>query len=77
MHYHSYYMYAFLWLQVEGNVLRITRTRMEDRDLYICTAENAAGTARGAAIVDVESTSLIHNKNGYIFEKYSLQVKKT
>ena len=54
MHHHSYYTSP--WLQVEGNVLRITRTRMEDRDLYICTAENAAGTARGAAIVDVEST---------------------
>ena len=57
MCYHSFY--TLPWLQVEGNVLRITRTRMEDRDLYICTAENAVGTARGAAIVDVESKSLI------------------
>ncbi len=40
--------------QVEGDVLRITRTRMEDRDLYICSAENAVGSARAAGIVDVE-----------------------
>ncbi len=47
--------FLYLSFQIEGNVLRITRTRVEDRGLYLCNAENSAGTGRAAAMVEVES----------------------
>ena len=46
---------SIVFPQVEGNILRITRTRVEDRGLYLCNAENSAGTGRAAAMVEVES----------------------
>nr|QYB17310.1 heparan sulfate proteoglycan [Laodelphax striatellus] len=41
-------------VQVVGNILRITSARVEDRGLYVCLAENSAGSSRGAARVEVE-----------------------
>ena len=40
--------------QVQGNILRITKARPEDRGLYVCTVENVAGRAQASAIVEVE-----------------------
>ena len=59
-----------LLCQVVGNVLRITRTRVEDRGLYMCEAENAAGSARAAGIVEVERKW--SNENKIIVEKFGL-----
>ncbi|XP_042860326.1 basement membrane-specific heparan sulfate proteoglycan core protein-like isoform X47 [Penaeus japonicus] len=41
-------------VRVEGKVLRITNAVVSDRGMYVCTAENAGGTAQAAAIVEVE-----------------------
>ncbi|XP_047486489.1 basement membrane-specific heparan sulfate proteoglycan core protein-like isoform X29 [Penaeus chinensis] len=41
-------------VRVEGNVLRIISAVVSDRGMYVCTAENAGGTAQAAAIVEVE-----------------------
>jgi len=40
--------------QIQGTVLRISETRQDDRGLYVCVAENVAGRAQAAAILDVE-----------------------
>ncbi|XP_071516712.1 basement membrane-specific heparan sulfate proteoglycan core protein-like isoform X3 [Panulirus ornatus] len=37
-----------------GNILRITDAVINDRGMYICTAENEGGAAQAAAIVEVE-----------------------
>ncbi len=56
---YSCVFFLSLSLQIEGNVLRITRTRVEDRGLYLCNAENSAGTGRAAAMVEVESKTFL------------------
>ncbi|KAL5013502.1 hypothetical protein ScPMuIL_007772 [Solemya velum] len=40
--------------QVNGEMLRIIQTSMDDRGVYVCRAENAAGSAQGWAIVEIE-----------------------
>ena len=35
--------------------MRISEARQADRGLYVCVAENVAGRAQAAAILDVES----------------------
>lgn len=40
---------------LDGPVLRITNAMVNDRGMYICTAQNDAGSAQAAAIVEVES----------------------
>lgn len=40
--------------QVQGNVLRIPSVGLGDRGMYVCTAENSAGTARQGAILEIE-----------------------
>ena len=43
-----------------GNVLRISNSMVEDRGLYMCEAENSAGRARAAAVVEVERELNLH-----------------
>ena len=47
-------LWAF-FKQVQGNVLRIPSVGLADRGLYVCTAENRAGSARQGSILEVES----------------------
>lgn len=42
--------------QIQGTVLRIPETQQEDRGMYVCVAENVAGRAQAASILDVEGT---------------------
>lgn len=41
-------------MQAVGPVLRIISALVRDRGVYICTAENAAGSAVASAVVEVE-----------------------
>ena len=41
-------------VKVEGNTVTVTSARVEDRGMYLCTAENTAGTARASTILEVE-----------------------
>ena len=41
-------------VQIEGDKLVIRDARVEDRGMYICTAENPGGSARASAIIEVE-----------------------
>ena len=42
-------------IQVVGNTLVINQARVEDRGMYLCTVENAVGSSRATAIVEVEA----------------------
>jgi len=42
------------YFQVQGNILRILEAKPEDRGLYVCRAENAAGVAQASVSVEVE-----------------------
>ncbi|XP_069938272.1 basement membrane-specific heparan sulfate proteoglycan core protein isoform X44 [Cherax quadricarinatus] len=39
---------------VEGSILRINNAVINDRGMYVCTAQNDGGTAQAAAIIEVE-----------------------
>jgi len=43
-------------VKVRGGVLRIQQVRDEDAGVYICEAENTAGTAFATVTIDIEST---------------------
>ena len=40
--------------RVVGNTLVISQARVEDRGMYLCTVENAVGSSRATAIIEVE-----------------------
>ncbi|KAL3861185.1 hypothetical protein ACJMK2_007245 [Sinanodonta woodiana] len=40
--------------QIDGEILRITQATMEDRGIYVCRAENIAGSDQDWGIVEVE-----------------------
>jgi hypothetical protein len=41
-------------VQAVGPVLRIINALVRDRGVYICTAENTAGSTAASAVVEVE-----------------------
>nr|XP_045613717.1 basement membrane-specific heparan sulfate proteoglycan core protein-like isoform X12 [Procambarus clarkii] len=41
-------------VSIEGSILRITNAVINDRGMYVCTAQNDGGTAQAAAIIEVE-----------------------
>lgn len=45
-------------LEVSGNVLSLKTAAVSDRGMYICNAENAGGSARASAIIEVERREL-------------------
>lgn len=43
-----------MFLQAQGNILRIIRAMPEDRGLYVCTVENSVGRAQASGILEIE-----------------------
>ena len=43
-------------VKVVGGVFRIPQVRQEDRGVYICEAENSAGTDFATVTIEIEST---------------------
>ena len=46
--------YVCLSVQAVGPVLRIINALVRDRGVYICTAEDTAGSAIASAVIEVE-----------------------
>lgn len=44
-------------VHLTGNVLRIINARPENRGMYVCIAENSAGTDQSNTIIDIERKS--------------------